>query len=105
MMNHSYVNNPNAHIHDRSSLNAMIADWTARNGEPRRFERGWSGEWANLKLKMSDLGYDIQMKASWYTIKRVGDPGRPARVGREAALRRIDDILMAHGKQPFLRRT
>lgn len=103
-MNAAYVNNPNAHIHDRSAINAMVADWTAKNGGPRLFPRGWSGEWFCLRQKMAELGYDIQIKTSMYTIKKIGAHGRPERMGRERALERIDEILIAHGKQPFLRR-
>lgn len=103
-MNAAYVNNPNAHIHDRTSLNAMIADWTAKNGGPRRFPRGWSGEWFCLRQKMAELGYDIQIKTSMYSIKKIGAPGRSERMGRERALERIDEILIAHGKEPFKRR-
>lgn len=98
------TNAPNIHIHDRGSLNAMIADWTAKNGGPRRFPRGWSGEWANLKLKMSELGYEISIKSSWHTVHPIGAKGRPERLCRTKALERIDQILADNGREPFLRR-
>lgn len=98
------IDAPNKCIHDRHALNAMVADWTAKNGSPRRFERGWSGEWFNLRQKMAELGYDVQIKTSMYTIKKIGAHGRPERMGRERALDRIDEILIAHGKEPFKRR-
>lgn len=97
--------NNSMHIQDRTAINAMTAEWIAKNGEPRRFERGFSGEWFNLKSIMAGLGYEIAMKSSGYTVKKIGEPGKPLRLSREKALRRIDEILIENGKQPFLRRS
>lgn len=95
---------PNTHVNDRSSLDAMIADWTAEHGAPRRFPRGFSGEWFAIRNTMLELGYDVMMNAGAYTIKRAGEKCRPKRMGRERILAEIDRILAAHGREPFIRR-
>lgn len=88
---------------DRASLNSMVADWIADNGV-RRFDRGFSGEWINIRDTLAKLGYEAKMVRSHYSIAKAGSKGRRKLIGREQALQLIDDILIAHGKQPFLRR-
>ena len=96
--------NPSMHIRDRSAINAMTAEFVAKHGAPRRFPRGFSGEWFNMKSIMAGLGYEIAMKQNWYTVHPIGAKGRPERLCRTKALERIDAILAAHGREPFLRR-
>lgn len=88
----------------RQEVEAMMTDWVSRNGEPRRFPQGFSGEWFNLRNKMADLGWDLRKEGSWYTISRIGSGGRAKRLGREDILRRIDEVLVTNGLQPFIKR-
>lgn len=98
------ISAPNKHVHDRREIDAMALEWMMKNGSPRRFAQGFSGEWICIRTLLASLGYELRFKPKAYTIKRIGAPGRPKRMGREEALRRIDEILVEHGREPFVRR-
>ena len=85
-------------------LKDMMADWIAENGPPRRFDRGFSGDWTYLCVKMEELGWKLNKQANWYTLGPIGSKGRPKRLRRDGVLEKIDAILIANGKQPFLPR-
>jgi len=82
----------------------MVQQWIAANGEPRRFPRGFSGDWLAIRNKMQDLGWDLKMSGSWYSMLPVGSKAKPERLTRDAILAKIDAVLIANGMTPFLRR-
>jgi hypothetical protein len=96
--------NPSMHIPDRGAINALVADWTAKNGQIRRFERGFSNDWTFLQNLMEGFGYVLKMEGKRYSLEPKGSRGRPKKVSREIVLARIDEILIANGKEPFQRR-
>ena len=102
MMNTS-LQAPNRHIHDRSAINAMQAEWIAKNGEPRKFERGFSSEWDAMQRLMAGLGFELVYRGKcYYTLLPVGVKGSTRRLNRTQLVDRIDEILVENGKQPFV---
>lgn len=99
----NFTNSP-VRIENLAAVEAMKADWFAKNGEPRRFSQGFSGDWFNLKHIMLGLGYEISIDRRMYIVRPVGAKGRIKKLTREAALKRIDEILIANGREPFIRR-
>lgn len=102
MMNTQYQGN-RFHIHDRTALNAMQAEWIAKNGEPRRFERGFSSEWEPLQRLMAGLGFELLYRGTrFYTLLPFGWKGATNRLDRNQLITRIDQILADNGHQPFV---
>lgn len=93
--------NPSTHVTDRTALNAMQAEWIAKNGGPRRFDRGFSGEWLHLKNLMHGFGYELAMSKRNYTLKKIGAKGRPRAMSWATCVTKIDEVLVANGRQPF----
>lgn len=89
---------------DRSTINALTADWISKHGEPRRFPRGFSGDWFNIQSRLSALGYEAKLDKGAYIIRRADATGRPVRMCRNVALARIDAILIENGLEPFMNR-
>ena len=85
-------------------LDQMISDWIEENGGPRRFERGFSGDWSFLRIKLEEMGWKLNKQANWYTLQAIGSSGSGRKMRREQVLDKIDAILIANGKQPFLLR-
>jgi hypothetical protein len=101
MMNTS-LQTPNHHIQDRSAINAMTAEWIAKNGEPRRFDRGFSSDWLYLQRLMDGFGYKIAYYGKrFFSIERKDVKGNARKVVREEFLHCIDAVLIENGKQPF----
>ncbi len=93
---------PNRHIHDRTALDAMQAEWIAQHGEPRKFERGFSSEWEYLQRLMGGYGYKLTYHGRrYYSIHRMDFRGVQKRISREELLKRVDEVLIKNGKQPF----
>ena len=82
---------------------AMTAAFIAGHGV-RRFDRGFSQDWLYLQNLMLSFGYILRKERTFYSLTPVGQRGRPKMLGRDKILARIDEILIAHGKEPFLRR-
>ena len=87
-----------------ASVGEMVEAWITRNGEPRRFPRGFSGDWLAIRNKMHDLGWDLKMSGSWYSMLPLGSRAKQERLTRDAILAKIDGVLIANGMTPFLRR-
>ncbi|MCL6653513.1 hypothetical protein A6R70_14570 [Agrobacterium rubi] len=101
MMNTS-LQNPNRHIPDRSTIDAMTAEWIAKNGEPRKFERGFSSEWDAMQRLMASFGFELLYRGQrYYTLLPVGWTGSTRRFDRQQLLDRVDEILIENGRQPF----
>lgn len=91
------------HIQDRTELDAMTAEWIAKNGEPRRFERGFSSEWEPLQRLMAGMGFELLYRGkNYYTLLPVGAKGSTRRLNRTQLVDRVDEILVENGKQPFV---
>lgn len=102
MMNTQYRAN-GFHIQDRTALDAMTAEWIKKNGEPRRFERGFSSEWEPLQRLMAGLGLELLYRGRMlYTLLPFGWTGAPNRLDRRQLVARIDQILVDNGHQPFV---
>lgn len=94
---------PNYFIPDRTALNAMQAEWIAKNGPPRRFERGFSNQWEPLQSLMAGLGFELLYRSRHlYTLLPAGWTGAQPRLSRAQLIGRIDEILVANGRQPFV---
>lgn len=96
------LQSPNRHIHDRTAIDAMTSDWIAKHGEPRKFERGFSSEWEYLQRLMDGYGYKLTYHGRrFYSVHKKGAGGVPKRLNREMMIQRVDDVLVANGRQPF----
>ena len=101
MMNPS-LQAPNRHIHDRSAIDAMTAEWIAKNGEPRKFERGFSSDWGFLQNLMSGYGFKLTYHGRrFYSMHEADFRGVAKRISRDELMERIDAVLVENGKQPF----
>jgi len=89
-------------IQSRSELTAMIIDFTSKGGAVREFKRGFTSDWRYLRDLLQGFGYEVKIEKSWYIVRKIGQGGRPKRLGRTAAIKAIDEILVAHGLQPFM---
>lgn len=105
-MNRQYISTtPSTRIQDRSVINEMVADFIAKNGEPRQFERGFSSEWEYLQRIMEGYGYKLTWHGrSIYSMRKKGVGGKVKRINRKQLLERVDAVLIENGKQPFGRR-
>lgn len=90
------------HIRSRAELTSMIIDFTASGGQVREFKRGFTSDWSYLRDLLHGYGYEVKVDKSWYIVRKIGQGGRPKRLGRAAAIKAIDEILVAHGLQPFM---
>ncbi|MBX5190156.1 hypothetical protein HJB86_14695 [Rhizobium sp. NZLR3b] len=90
------------HIKSRSELTAMMIDFTSNGGEVRTFKRGHTSDWIYLRDLLQGFGYEVKVVRSWYVVRQIGAKGRPPRLGRAAAIREIDRVLVANGMQPFM---
>lgn len=88
-------------IQSRSELTAMIIDFTTKGGAVREFKRGFTSDWRYLRDLLHGFGYEVKIEKSWYIVRKIGQGGRPKRLGRTAAIKAIDEILLANGLQPF----
>ncbi len=96
------LQSPNRHIHDRTEINAMAADWIAKNGEPRKFERGFCTDLDYLKHLMAGYGYTVTYHGRrFFSMEKSGFRGSPKRISHEQLFKRIDAVLVKNGKQPF----
>lgn len=77
----------------------MIADWLARNGGARRFERGESSEYFQIQKFLEERGYTFAKVASRLTIGFAG--GRKKSVSWAQAIDFVDKIRRQEGLQPF----
>lgn len=83
---------------------AMVEAYVAANGV-RRFETGISGDLDALRGYLSRHGYDvafIQRGKHPYQIR--GNLGRPRNVDRSGLFAFVDELRIAEGKEPFIRR-
>ena len=88
---------PNRHIHDRSAIDAMTAEWVEKHGEPRRFEQGACTHLDYLQRRMEGLGYTLKYCGrSFYSLVKTGDKRKTL---AEAAHRLLDDLepLLSNG--------
>ncbi|MDH7801310.1 MULTISPECIES: hypothetical protein [unclassified Rhizobium] len=93
---------PNRHIHDRSAIDAMTAEWIAKNGEPRKFENGFCTDLDYLKHLMSRYGYNVLYHGHrFFSMEKADFRGSPRRISHEQLFKRIDAVLIKNGKQPF----
>lgn len=93
---------PNRYIHDRSAIDAMTAEWISKNGEPRKFARGFSSDWGFLQNLMAGYGFKLTCHGRClYSMHEVDFRGVPKRISREELIRQIDAVLVENGKQPF----
>jgi hypothetical protein len=86
----------------RSELTAMMVDFTANGGLVREFKRGFTSDWSYLRDLLHGYGYEVKIDKSFYIVRKIGEKGRPKRLGRTAAISAIDKVLVAHGHQPFM---
>lgn len=87
----------------RADAAAMTADFIAKNGV-RRFDRGFSHDWTYVKNLMLSYGYVLRTERNFYSLTPVGQAGKRKLLGRDGILARIDEVLIANGREPFLRR-
>ncbi|MCZ3377455.1 hypothetical protein [Rhizobium sp. AG207R] len=87
----------------RADVAAMTADYIARHGV-RRFDRGFSQDWTYIQNLMLSYGYVLRTERKFYSLVPVGYRGRRKLVGRDGILAQIDAVLIANGREPFLRR-
>lgn len=93
---------PNRHIHDRSAINAMTADWIAKHGDPRRFDQGACTNLDYLQRLMAGYGYKLLYRGRcFYTLQKAGDSRTSRRLTRHQLFNKIDAVLVENGKQPF----
>lgn len=93
---------PNRYIHDRSAIDAMQADWIAKHGEPRRFDRGFSSDWGYLQNLMAGYGFKLTYHGKrFYSMHEADFRGVAKRISRDELMERIDAVLVENGKQPF----
>lgn len=93
---------PNRFIPDRSAINAMQEDWIAKNGEPRKFERGFSSDWGFLQNLMARYGFKLSYHGRrFYSMHEADFRGVAKRISRDELMERIDAVLVENGKQPF----
>ena len=101
MMNTS-LQAPNRHIHDRSAIDAMTADWISKNGEPRRFAQGFSSDWMFVQNLMAGYGFKLTYHGRClYSMHEADFRGVAKRISRDDLMERIDAVLVENGKQPF----
>ncbi|KKZ89035.1 hypothetical protein [Rhizobium phaseoli] len=95
-----------AHKHQRgpsrAELTAMMIDFTAAGGEVRSFNRGFTGDWSYLQDLLKGFGYEAKIDKAFYIVRKIGEKGRPKRLSRTAAIKAIDEVLVANGLQPFM---
>lgn len=93
---------PNRFISDRSAINAMTAEWIAKNGEPRRFDRGFSSDWGYLQNLMARYGFNLTYHGRClYSMHKEDFRGAPKRISREELIKQVDAVLIENGKQPY----
>lgn len=93
---------PTARAPSRSELTAMIIDFTAKGGQVREFNRGFTSDWSYLQDLLKGFGYELKTDRSFYNVRQIGEKGRPKRLTRTEAIRAIDKVLVANGIQPFM---
>lgn len=93
---------PNRYIHDRSAIDAMQADWIAKNGEPRRFDQGACTHLDYIQHLMAGYGYTVLYRGHClYTMQKADDNRSGRRLTRHQLFKKIDAVLIENGKQPF----
>ncbi|MCZ7488208.1 hypothetical protein [Rhizobium rhizogenes] len=93
---------PNRHIHDRSAIDAMTADWIAKHGEPRLFDQGACTHLDYIQRLMAGYGYTLLYRGHcFYTMQKTGDDRASRRLTRHQLFDKIDAVLIENGKQPF----
>lgn len=87
----------------RADVAAMTAEFIAANGV-RRFDRGFSYDLTYVQNLMLSYGYVLRTERKFYSLVPMGYRGRRKLVGRDSILAKIDAILIANGREPFIRR-
>lgn len=82
------------------SLEEMIADWKAKHGEPRRFERGANTDYLSIKAYLEEWGYRLNFQRAKYSISN--GRGRPKVVAWRQVLELVDEFRTAEGLAPIL---
>jgi len=101
-MNILNFRNPKSSV-DRAAIAVMTADFIAKNGV-RRFERGFSNDLTYIQNLMLSYGYVLRSERKFYSLVPVGYRGRRKCIGRDGILAKVDAILIANGREPFIRR-
>ncbi len=96
------LQSPNRHIHDRTEINAMTDAWIAKNGEPRKFERGFCTDLDYLKHLMAGYGFKLTYHGRcFYSMHKEDFRGVQKRISREDLIKQVDAVLIENGKQPY----
>lgn len=89
-------------IQSRAELTSMLIDFTAKGGEIRKFDRGFTSDWIYLRDVFKGFGYELKTDRGLYIVRKIDAKGRPKRLTRVQAIREIDRVLVEHGLQPFM---
>ncbi|MBA3576214.1 MAG: hypothetical protein H0W39_01160 [Sphingomonas sp.] len=84
-----------------ADVSALVDDWIAKHGRPRRFERGFTTEYLNLKLYLARHGVTFDLASNQCMISR--GPGRPKTVEWAKVWQLVDEFRRAEGLEPILR--
>jgi hypothetical protein len=87
---------------------ALIDAWLAKNGGPRRFERGTSATADGVRGYLKDRGYTLEF-TGWKQggkarLKHEGVRGRPRLMTMRELLAFVDELRAAEGREPILGR-
>ncbi|WP_299941195.1 hypothetical protein [uncultured Nitratireductor sp.] len=78
----------------------LIADWKAKHGDPRRFERGGNTDYLSIKAYLEEWGYRLNFQRAKYSISN--GRGRPKVVAWRQVLELVDEFRTAEGLTPIL---
>jgi hypothetical protein len=84
---------------------ALVAEFEARGGTVRRFERGASSDYGSIKQFLLDHGWRLNQNRNLFTLSQVGAKGRAPRTTWSKVILRVDEIRQAKGLTPIVRRT
>ncbi|WPZ13227.1 hypothetical protein T8J41_13785 [Nitratireductor rhodophyticola] len=94
------LENRSGEVRPAHSLEEMIADWKAKHGEPRRFERGASTDYLSIKAYLEQWGYRVRYHRSRFSVSN--GRGRPKMLSRRQLLELVDEFRTAEGLAPIL---
>lgn len=101
-MMYTSLQSHNRFIADRSAIDAMTSEWIAKNGEPRKFARGFSSDWGFLQNLMARYGFKLTYHGRrFYSMHEADFRGVAKRISRDELMERIDAVLVENGKQPY----
>lgn len=82
---------------------ALVASWLARNGGPRRFDQGASGDPSMMVLWLRERGYQtLYSQAGRGTMKLTFPDGRKSTMTLKRLVEFVDELRLAEGLEPVL---